>query len=442
MPSMCRRCHSPIPSKSPFESQSICRACMARLPRKNKATKFSYKASDHHKIRAMQAKQRLHRQNTVFDRRMEPARPQMTRASTMFEGKQEQQPPDILQLQCIVLFVPFDAGKSIYKKSAKNGTFTADFIPSGNNILKPFGSPDQSYALPKLNNKEYPGQKVFEAKGKDAWMEPEEIADSYDAIVWKHIQSCVDVRELELLPHNAVERALRLMQIAPEIVFLSEEVPGAPFPSQLAPHPALVYRQIASIKGTLGPSVDCKNEIAAYVLYDQSCSVPILYDARVLERQGCVHKEKWLSVSKILPEFNVWIEVAGVHLDAGYTRTLSQDDKADALTEVGQFALDKGVDALLGDLNMDSFELNGGFFPNKRGFETTHDDKVVSIWTLSHSNSNAKNNFMGGMIVNSDQVETVPMNLTGQDTMSLSRTLDGQFYSDHPAIVVNYVKSF
>src|SRR5215217_6498297 len=255
--------------------------------------------------------------------------------------------------------------------------------------------------------------------------------------------SCTNTVEWKRL-HAAspIDLHVQLSRLVPEVIFLSEELKDAPFPSMLQPCPELRYRKVGSIRALLDPQVDAKNEIAAYVLMDEKYITQVVYQARTLVRPGVKHDEKWLCVQKIVPEFRVYFEVAGVHLDAAYTGYSSPTKKQEALEEVGQFARENEVDALLGDLNMDSFELNGGFYPNRFSFKSFSDDTVKPVYTLSHSNTNAKNNYMGGLIANSAQVETEPMNLRGEDTVSLSRTLDGKFYSDHPAIMANYFKSF
>jgi hypothetical protein len=436
----CRRCDKLIPNHGALDGPKLCMTCRAALARSNYPSNptFSYAKAinSHHKKQVVGAQQRLQRQKTIQVTREKPVTPQILRSSST----SIQRPvTNILQLQCIVLFVPFDAGNNFYYKNADNGTFQADFIPSTKNTLSPFGSPGTSCTFPSLNNKAYPGHTVFEQPG-DA-MPDTEIAKKYSAIVWKHIQSCTHVRELDLLPVNPIERHLRLLQIVPEIIFFSEELKDAPFPLELKPHDRLTYRKIGSIKAGVS-GLDAKNEISAYVLKDESFTIPILYDTKVLTREGCNHQEKWLTVQKILPEYRVYLEVAGVHLDAGYTGYVSSNKKELALADVGQFALDNRVDALLGDLNMDSCELKGGLFANHMGFKEGTDGKIVPVWTLSHSNTNAKNNYMGGMIVNAEQVTTEIMNLHGEETKALSRTLDDEFYSDHPAIVANYVKSF
>lgn len=445
-----------------FESKRICRKCQVWVSRPHRdSKKFSYKTAqrDQHKRRVDRASggvrkkpllKRSHSATTrgpsdsIFDPSL-PALPPSLEMS--LDDAQPFFTPNVLRLQCMVLFIPFDAGNNFFKQNANKGTYSADFIPSRGNMFAPFSQPQSSRSLASLNTKVYPGQKVFEARSTP--MSPSDIQANYSKIVMKHIAACTNVREWKQVHASGViDMHVQLSRLCPEVIFLSEELTDAPFPSELRPCPELTYRRIGSLKAMLpNETVDAKNEIAAYVLVDEKSITQVLYNARVLRRQGCKHGEKWLSVQKIVPEYRVYIEVAGVHLDAGYTGYTSDTKKQKALAEVGQFARENEIDALLGDLNMDSFELNGGFFPNAFGFKdykVPGSDKVrvKPIYTLSHSNTNAKNNYMGGIIVNSEQVETEPMNLRGADTLSLSRTLDDEFYSDHPAILANYVKSF
>ncbi|WP_342375972.1 hypothetical protein NVS55_32505 [Myxococcus stipitatus] len=453
-----------------FESKRICRRCKTWVSRPHRdPNKFTYKDAqrDQHKRRvdrihggigkkshARPVFRRSHSASTrgPSDSLFEPS-DAPTSAPSMDLALDDAQPfitPNVMTLQCMVLFVPFDASNNFYRTNADNGTMSADFIPSRGNMFAPFSQPQSMKPLSRLNTKLYPGQKTFEASSSS--MEPHDIQANYSKIVMKHIAACTNVREWkEVHASGVIDMHMRLTRLCPEVIFLSEELSDAPFPAELRPCPELTYRRIGSLKEMLPDvHVDAKNEISAYVLVDEKSITQVLYHARVLLRQGCKHEEKWLSIQKIVPEYRVYIEVAGVHLDAGYTSYTSDTKKQAALSEVGQFARENDVDALLGDLNMDSFELNGGFFPNAFSFKnyevpgSSSEKKtlVKPVYTLSHSNTNAKNNYMGGLIVNSAQVETEPMNLQGAETLSLSRTLDGEFYSDHPAILANYVKSF
>ncbi|MCP3166393.1 hypothetical protein [Myxococcus qinghaiensis] len=453
----CQRCHQNAFVFS-FESRKVCRKCSALIAgRRPKQDEYKYQGNklDHHKRRVGQATTRL---TGISKGRHKLRRTQSAlTTSDISEGIFETQmaietptvvddtatyaPPNVLRMQCMTLFIPFDAGNNFYRNNAKQGTFQADFIPQRDNFFAPSSNPTASQALSSFNTKPYPGQQVFEAKSTP--LDEDEILAGYNNIVLKHIMACTNTVEWKRL-HAAspIDLHVQLSRLVPEVIFLSEELKDAPFPSMLQPCPELRYRKVGSIRALLDPQVDAKNEIAAYVLMDEKYITQVVYHARTLVRPGVKHDEKWLCVQKIVPEFRVYFEVAGVHLDAAYTGFSSPTKKQDALEEVGQFARENEVDALLGDLNMDSFELNGGFYPNRFSFKSFSDDTIKPVYTLSHSNTNAKNNYMGGLIANSAQVETESMNLRGEDTVSLSRTLDGKFYSDHPAIMANYFKSF
>ncbi|MFY2558072.1 hypothetical protein ACN469_10610 [Corallococcus terminator] len=451
------RCHQ-VAFAFEFESKKVCRACTKLLAGKRAATgKFLYTGNtrDQHKRKVLQASTRLtgvtKGRHKLRRARSEPSSPDIS--GGIFEPAMELEeptvvddtapfiPPSILRMQCMTLFIPFDAGNNFYRNNAKQGTFEADFVPQGNNVFAPRSNLAAAQALSAFNTKPYPSHQPFEAQSTP--MEEAEILAGYNNIVLKHIMACTNTVEWKRLhASKPIDVHAQLSRLVPEVIFLSEELKGAPFPSVLQPCAELKYRKIGGIRQLLDPQVDAKNEIAAYVLMDENFMTQVVYNARTLVRKGVKHDEKWLCVQKILPEFKVCFEVAGVHLDAGYTGFSSAPKKKEALEEVGQFAVDNEVDALLGDLNMDSFELNGGFFPSRFSFQLHADNTVKPVYTLSHSNTNAKNNYMGGLIANTDQVETEAMNLRGEDTVSLSRTLDGRFYSDHPAIMANYFKSF
>ncbi|NTX41598.1 hypothetical protein HUA78_44925 [Myxococcus sp. CA033] len=454
----CKRCHENT-FVFEFESKKMCRRCI-RLVARGQPTKGKFKYGDnkldHHKQRVQKVDMRV---SGISKTRHTLRRTQSAMTLSEVSGSGSGQgmieepitvddtapyiPPSVMRLQCMTLFIPFDAGNNFYKTNAKKGTFQADFIPQRDNHFASTSAPTTSRALSSLNTSVYPGQQVFEARSTP--MTPTQIEGSYDNIVLKHIMACTNSSEWKRV-HAAspIDLHVQLSRLCPEVIFLSEELKDAPFPKVLQPCPELRYRKIGSIKDILGPDagVDAKNEIAAYALVDEKFMSHVLYDAKVLFRQGVKHKEKWLCVQKISPEFQVHIDIAGVHLDAGYTGFTSDTKKQQALAAVGEFARQNDIDALLGDLNMDSFELNGGFFPNQFNFTTLADNTVKPTYTLSHSNTNSQNNYMGGLIANTDQVETEAMNLRGEDTVSLSRTLDGKFYSDHPAIMANYFKSF
>ncbi|AKF87178.1 hypothetical protein MFUL124B02_38910 [Myxococcus fulvus 124B02] len=385
-------------------------------------------------------------------------RPQLVRAKgqepmpqTVDDMRLEAQPsivqPNLMQLQCMTLFIPFDAGNNFYKQNAKKGTFQTDLVPRQDNKFSPFGQLDVQRPIREFNNKLLPGQSPFERKA--VAKTDSDIGDQYNEIVNKHILECTDVNAWKAVhARHEFTRHQQLTQLVPEVIFLSEELVHAPFPDVLQPCPQLKYRKIGSIKDLASTRVDPKNEIAAYVLHDDMVATRTIYNVRLLIRPSSLEKghqkyEKWLCVQKIAFP-HVYIEVAGVHLDANYTKHTAKDDKEQTLEEVGQFARDNGIDALLGDLNMDSFELRGGFFPNRYSFAQTGSSSgsIKPVYTVSHSSSDAKKNYMGGMIVNLDQVQTEPMHWLGHDMIALSRTLDDEFYSDHPAIMANYVKTF
>ncbi|MFY2563487.1 hypothetical protein ACN469_38195 [Corallococcus terminator] len=475
----CKRCNQKV-FVFTFEDKNLCRNCLRAItvarnlapvdplkplePRKPLPFKYSDAKRDHHRGKVEKSKPGVNRDYSGISKKAAGTkrshsdmgthgtqeRPKRVRAMdeepspTAFDDTPSIVRPNTLRLQCMTLFIPFDAGKNIYKQNAGKGTFQADFIPRPDNVFSPFTQPTVQTPLSAFNTKVFPGQSLFEPKARA--MTDKEIGDHYNEIVDKHIRACTDWKLWEAVhARREFTMHLQLSELCPEVIFLSEQLKDAPFPDMLQPCPQLKYRKIGSLKALLGDkNVDHKNEIAAYVLKDEMSATQVLFDARALIRKsGKTKTEKWLTVQKIaLP--NVYVEVAGVHLDADYTGHTSKAAKEKTLQEVGQFARDQGIDALLGDLNMDSFELSGGFFPNDYSFAKTDGPSGTfnPKYTFSHSNSNSQNNYMGGMIVNLEQVETEPMHWLGHDTIALSRTLDGEFYSDHPAIMANYVKSF
>lgn len=346
------------------------------------------------------------------------------------------------RIQCMVLFIPFDAGNNFYHQNAKKGTYTADLVPLSNGHFASPSNLDKEYTVTQLNDKPYPGQQAYEDL-RPAGMAARTIQTKYNEIVDSQIKACNQVRAWKDLDRNSKLWITEVTKLVPEIIFLSEELKEAPFPTELRPCGQLTYKKIASIKEILyGTTVDAKNEIAAYVLQDPIHPPIFKYEKSVLTRKGTkdTHYEKWLCVQKIDPRDGTALKVAGVHLDSGYTNHLAQKGK-ESLTTVGKFGRENGVDALLGDLNMDTFELAGGFFPKDYSFIMLSDNIVKPVYTFSHSNVNSMRNYMGGMIINTDEVEIEPMGLTGQGALSTSRTLGGEYFSDHPALLANYVRS-
>ncbi|MCP3060382.1 hypothetical protein LXT21_16505 [Myxococcus sp. K38C18041901] len=386
------------------------------------------------------------------------------------------QPPVVLQIQCMVLFIPFDAGKNFYKKSGAKGTLHADLVPSKGNHFAPLADLTASKALSQYNNAKLPNATAFEkpvvastataatpaaaaptgaaaaaasSSSGSAAAAPRlllmaELAHRYSDIVREHIIKSTDVDVwMKIHLKGGANMRSELVRFCPEIIFLSEEPTDAPFPDALNPFPQLAYRKIGSLKellrGTM--SVDCKNEIAVYALEDAGATGPSIYSVGHLLRQGVKHQEKWLCVTKRARDFPGAITIAGVHLDSGYTGKVAAAAKEGALETVGKFAQTRGVDALLGDLNMDSAELHGGFFPNHLAFMVNPTDGAIyPVYQVSHSNSSDTKNYMGGLIVDKSRVGLLPLNLRGQWAMSLSRTIDNAYYSDHPAIIIHYVK--
>ncbi|MFY1826047.1 hypothetical protein ACN47A_09050 [Myxococcus fulvus] len=453
----CRRCHRKV-FVFQFESKTLCKSCLTHVSKPNpirkKPTYGNLKKAPHDariqktfksmkQARRDQVRLRRTASGSLLSALLDPVRdssPPPPQMMTLDDTASIPE-PSVMTLQCMTLFIPFDAGKKFYKDNAKQGTFQGNLVPTGGFNFAPLQNVGGFQPLAAFNTKPYPFHQPLEKKS--GFLDEADVLANYDAIVLKHIQEATNVLEWKRLhATRPYDLHKRLTQLVPEVIFLSEELKGAPFPNELRPCPELTYRRIGSIRTLLDPDVDPKNEISAYVLRDEMFSSQVLYEARGLIRQGVNHPEKWLCVQKIVPEYRVYFEVAGVHLDAGYTGHTKEDKKHKALEEVAVFAHDNNVDVLLGDLNMDSFELGGGFFPNRFSFQEGSDGNIHATYTVSHSNTNAKNNYMGGIIVNQEQVDTESINILGEDTRSLSRTLGDSFYSDHPAIMANYVKSF
>src|SRR5215217_8541568 len=189
----CQRCHQNAFVFS-FESKKVCRKCSALIAgRRPKQDEYKYQGNklDHHKRRVGLATTRL---TGVSKGRHKLRRSQSAlTTSDISEGIFETQmaietptvvddtatyaPPNVLRMQCMTLFIPFDAGNNFYRNNAKQGTFQADFVPQRDNFFAPSSNPTASQALSSFNTKPYPGHQVFEAKSTP--LDEEEILAGY-----------------------------------------------------------------------------------------------------------------------------------------------------------------------------------------------------------------------------------------------------------------------
>lgn len=188
-------------------------------------------------------------------------------------------------------------------------------------------------------------------------------------------------------------------------------------------------------------------DMSAYVLESEVRS----YQFQIIRRAGKFSShnfvEKWLIVKKITvtPAFTV----ACVHLSSKYTSCTTQK-MSPVMWEVIQFARKNGVHAIVGDFNMNTYGLHGGFFPVSNDFVSQGDSDSLSLkTTVATSSGGGDKAYMGGLICESKVCFRSTLTTFGNcaippwfsqiaQSFKHKTDFDDRVFSDHHSLYCNY----
>lgn len=326
-------------------------------------------------------------------------------------------------ISCLTLFVPFEAAIQHYKRTSAKGTTQKSLVTNSSGNYFDLSSAKTSgfkseFEVAVEKQKAFDDAEMTEAPS--TYIDKDQMAAQYHDIIAEHLNE---------FRHGML----------PEIFFLSEQIKGQLFPDSFDFSSTLKakYEKIGSTEESILPV----NQISAYALKNTE----YVYTVRNITR-NVVFKtdnptEHWVCVTKSRTDNkSICFTIAGVHLTSKYTSVSSSMDVSTILTDVGNFAAKNQIDALMGDFNLNTTSTSGGNFINSADIQLVFGNYARTV-KISRSSSNNEASYMGGMIIN-PKVICPPIGLTFTATRMLGRTVNGEFYSDHQAIVGNYLKNY
>ncbi|WP_224366321.1 OTU domain-containing protein [Hyalangium versicolor] len=178
--------------------------------------------------------------------------------------------------------------------------------------------------------------------------------------------------------------------------------------------------------------------MAAYVLDSAAWRYRFSSTQRSSKCKGSSFTETWLLISErsSTPEFTI----ACVHLSSKYT-TVRTDNMESILNEVLVFARTKGVHALIGDFNLNTYGVHGGSFSVSNEF-IMEKQKLSMKTTFGTSNGGGDSVYMGGMICDSRVSFRPTLTTTGCCAVPPWFQFDsweGEVFSDHHSLYGRYV---
>lgn len=215
----------------------------------------------------------------------------------------------------------------------------------------------------------------------------------------------------------------------PEIIVLSERLFDWPDELDILGH----HYSPAFILGTRN-----LQDMAAYVLDSAAHNYRFISTERKSTSKGKSFTETWLLVSKVscTPAFTI----ACVHLSSKYT-TVRTDSMDSILNEVLVFARTKGVHALIGDLNLNTYGVHGGSFSVSNDF--VMEKRKLSMKTMfATSNGGGDSVYMGGMICDSRVSFRPTLSTSGCCAVPpwfQSGSWKDEVFSDHHSLYGRYV---
>lgn len=245
--------------------------------------------------------------------------------------------------------------------------------------------------------------------------------------------------------HAAVKNAFDRLHISghtsfraglPKIIVLSEEV--LDWPKSLTVHDQ-VYN--------LCSQVNTKSNLQRMAFYVHSHvpkrefgfrieSRPVMYKGSHVETWGIVTHTTLVGSSQ-----RSSVSIACVHLTSKFTDISSSSDTERQLHSVFSFARDREVDAVIGDLNLNTYGQLGGTIPLSQAFEYDGSNKLGLQSTFTASSGSGEKAYIGGLdITGAIGVEST-LTTSGESLIPPAAELGNEqvLFSDHHGIYKNFV---
>ena len=330
--------------------------------------------------------------------------------------------PNNFGIELSILFIPFEAAKSHYRRNARNGVSAYRLSESA-----PHEKLDDTSA-------EKPGFAMsIEKISIDL---PEIIQAVCDQTRLDDPTPTLDLKKRRL--PNALQKKIerRLFdppQRYPDLIFLSEQPKGVDFPTVIHLPRGIDYRQLPNNCGKLPVQ-----KIYAYVRGDQ-LSGDRVWQAQAYTKQSAQGVDE--QVLLVAHEFyGVRCRILGVHLSAKNTSaSIEQQRRERAILQ--SFCHDNQVQFAIGDFNMNMNTLGGyvGARPGRTiylaprtGSSTAHE----MTYEEQYTSSNNKAHYMGHYILDASRVTLSGTDAGAHFGLSCERSLNGGYYSDHAPIAV------
>lgn len=230
---------------------------------------------------------------------------------------------------------------------------------------------------------------------------------------------------LEYLKLNALST---VEQGLPEVIVLSERLLA--WPEQLDVIDNRYIKCFVLGQGNL-------QDMAAYVLESARHCYGFEVHKRDAKFSGKKFTETWLVVKKITvsPAFSV----ACVHLSSKYTGCRTEK-MSPIMQEVLDFAREIGIHAIVGDCNMNTYGLHGGFFPVSNEFVQEGSSLALKT-SVATSSGGGDKAYMGGIICDSRVSFRSTLTTFGNCAVPpwfFGSTFFDRVYSDHHSLYCNY----
>jgi hypothetical protein len=178
-------------------------------------------------------------------------------------------------------------------------------------------------------------------------------------------------------------------------------------------------------------------DMAAYTLSSMTCAYAFEILQRKATHKGKGFTETWMLVHK-LTVFPA-LTVACVHLSSKYT-SVTSSNIGPILRDLLGFARVRGILAIMGDFNMNTYGVYGGAFPTTSEFVTK--EKSLSLkTTFATSSGGGDNVYMGGMICDSRVSFRPTLTSFGNCAVPPWFTggrFGGRVFSDHHSLYCRY----
>lgn len=312
-----------------------------------------------------------------------------------------------------VLFIPFDAAIQHYRRNATRGVkgtrvgpsfFLSDSPQLLESVSSAMSKLEISMALPRIVE-----QACREVLGDKLAFKPS--------------------RRMRSHPKWPIFAQRRLAMHHPEVVFLSEQPKGVDYPDRLSLPNGISYDCIGRTTTTRRSA----QKIHAYLRADLDADE---WEARSLTKRSTKNATEHVLVVTHDGLLGC-LSVAGVHLSAQNVGASMRVQKAE-VQALRDFCEAQDIALAIGDFNMDMSRHGGGTgarFASDLWFARNHPAPIGLGFVKPFTNSTNTKFFMG-YLVTDDGARLTGTGLTQREGLSLSRSSDLGYFSDHAPVYV------